>query len=324
MRIVHVIPCRYPLNGYGGTERVCYWLAKAQIELGHEVKVVCLEGSSLPFAKTIDWNGKEESLAKLIPSDFDIIQMYQTPRLELPLPVLVNIGGNGQSGEKFHSNTVFVSKSHAERHGWKEFVHNGIDLAEYPLVKSKENFLCFLAKASWRVKNLKGAIHLARRAGMPLHICGGSAPFWESLRGGVKNHGMVDGEEKLRWLSRARALLFPVVWQEPFGLAVVEALACGTPVVATPFGALPEILTTNCGVLSDTYDGLLEGIASARHLDPEACRARVEEKFTHLHMAENYLFYYKKVLQEGRLAPGNPQTPVGQDPQEKLTIRALS
>jgi glycosyltransferase involved in cell wall biosynthesis len=317
MKIAHVIWARYPVEGYGGTERVCYWLAKAQAELGHEVTVLCRPGSRLPFARVVELPESLTHLDPLLPAGTEIVQLYGTPGFRVDLPYLVNIGGNGKGGEEFPANTVFVSRDHAARHAWTEFVHNGIDLEEYPLQKEKKGYALFLAKASWRVKNLKGTIRIARAAGLPLEVGGGRAPFWEHWRGGVRSHGTVGGERKLSLLQGAAVYLFPVIWEEPFGISVVEALACGTPVVATPRGALPEILTPACGVIGRSFPELVQGVANARKLDPEACRARVAAAFTHRHMAEKYLFYYKQILSKGRLREGNPVTPADADPQKK-------
>jgi glycosyltransferase involved in cell wall biosynthesis len=318
MKITHVIPARFPVEGYGGTERVCYWLAKAQAELGHEVTVLCRPGSRLPFARVAELPDPLDHLDPLLPPGTEMVQLYGSPNYRVGAPYLVNIGGNGQAGERFPANTVFVSRSHAARHGWTEFVHNGVDLAEYPLERAKKNYAVFLAKASWRVKNLRGAIRIARAAGLPLEVGGGRAPFWESWRGGVRSRGMVSGAEKLKLLQEARVLLFPVIWEEPFGVAVVEALACGTPVVATPRGALPEILNADCGWIANSFEGLVEGVEKAAALAPEACRRRVEEAFTHIHMAEKYLFYYKRILESGELRDGFPQAPADADPQKKF------
>lgn len=321
MKITHVIPARFPVAGYGGTERVCFWLAKAQAELGHEVTVICEEGSSLPFARTLPLPRERFArLDPLLPPGAEIVQLYTTPDFALEAPVLVNIGGNGQAGEKYHPNTVFVSRNHAARHGWTEFVHNGLDLTEYPLERRKENYLLFLAKASWRVKNLRGAIRIAQRAGRPLHVAGGRAGCWHL---GVRSFGVVDGKRKLALLQSAAALLFPVIWDEPFGVAVIEALACGTPVVATPRGGLPEIVTPECGVLADSFDELVAAsttLGGGRYA-AEACRARVEQGFTHIQMAEKYLSYYRKVIADGRLRDGAPAAAADADPQRRVYYR---
>lgn len=315
MKIAHVIWTRFPVAGYGGTERVCYWLAKAQAEMGHDVTVLCLEGSTLPFARTIALPEKLEHLDPLLPPGTEIVQLYGTPDYRIDAPYLVNIGGNGRGGETFPANTVFVSRNHAERHGWTEFVHNGIDVSEYPLRAAKERFALFLAKASWRVKNLKGSIRISKAAELPLHVAGGRAACWHR---GVVSHGEVGGAQKLDLLQRASVMLFPVIWEEPFGLAPVEALACGTPVVCTPRGALPEIVNASCGVIANSFGDLVEGLRRAPALAPEACRARVLEAFTHRHMAEKYLIYYQKIIRDGKLRDGQPVTPAGADPQGKI------
>lgn len=315
MKIAHLIWATFPVEGYGGTERVCYWLAKAQAELGHDVTVLCKPGSRLPFAKTIGVPDSFPNLDEYLPAGTDIVQLYQNPNFTTTHPVLVNIGGNGQAGEKFHPNTVFVSRSHAERHGWSEFVYNGIDIAEYPLRKKKDDYLLFLAKAKWSVKNLSGSIKIAKAAGMRLEVGGGRAACWHR---NVRSHGTVGGAEKLELLQRASALLFPVIWEEPFGLVSVEAMACGTPVVATPRGALPEIVTPESGVLADSFAGLVDGVSKAKTLSPEACRARVEEAFTHLHMAKKYQLYYEKVIRDGKLREGFPSAAPDADPQKKI------
>lgn len=318
MKIAHVIWTRFPVEGYGGTERVCYWLAKAQAQAGHEVTVFCRPGSRLPFATVKEIPETLTHLDPLLPPGTEVVQLYGNPNYRIDAPHLVNIGGNGQAGEKFSPYTVFVSRNHAERHGWTEFVHNGVDLSEYPLRREKENYALFMAKASWRVKNLRGSVRIARAAGLPLRVGGGHAPFWQAWRGGVTSHGMVDGRAKLALLQNASVLLFPVIWEEPFGVAVVEALACGTPVVATPRGGIPEILTPESGVLADSFEGLVAGVKKAGAFAPEACRARVEAAFTHHHMAEKYLFYYKRLLTDGKLRDGFPRAPADADPQKKI------
>lgn len=318
MKIVHVIDALFPVPAYGGTERVAYWLGKAQAQLGHEVTYLCREGSQLPFARCVPAPAGYADLTPFIPQGTEFVQLYGTPQFRLDFPYLVNIGGNGKAGEEYDPNTVFVSRNHAERHGWDHFVYNGIDLDEYPMGKQKADYALFLAKASWKVKNLRGAVRITRDAGMPLSVAGGRAACWHRH---VRSYGSVGGETKLRLLQEAKSLLFPVIWPEPFGLAVVEALACGTPVVATPRGALPEIITKNCGILADSHEELVAALGRVGDFSREACRARVAEAFTHIQMAERYLEYYRKILQQGTLAAGRPRAPSGADPELRQVYR---
>jgi glycosyltransferase involved in cell wall biosynthesis len=322
MQIVHYFPTQFPVKGYGGTERIAYWLGKAQAEMGHKVIYICKKNGELPFAETINAPEIFDDLTPFIPANTDIVQLYNVfpitdaldklqidkkmikmPIFKLDYPFLVGIHGNGKASEIFHPNSVFVSHNHAVRHNWTEYVYNGVDISEYPFTREKEKFLLFLAKASWSVKNLPGSICIANTAKIPLHIAGGKAPFWSR---GVFSHGTVDGKEKLGLLQNAQALVFPIIWNEPFGMVLIEALACGTPVIATPRGSCPEILDSSCGILADSFNEIVEATNKIKGIDPEACRHRVLQKFTHIHMAEKYLFYYSKILSDGRLREGFP------------------
>lgn len=305
MKIVHYLPKdKFPVKGYGGTQRIAYWLGKAQAEMGHCVTFMCAEGSHVPFAKVVTAPKQPfDDLTPFIPSQTDIVQLYNTPDFKLDFPFLVRIRGNGKASETYHRNTIFLSKKHAENHNWTEYVHNGLDISEYNMQAKKENFLLFLAKASWVVKNLSGSVKVANEAGVPIHIAGGKAPFWIS---DAVSHGTVDGQIKADLLRSARALLFPIIWDEPFGIVAIEALACGTPVIATQRGALPEILTSECGVIADSFDSLVAAVEAVGSIEPERCRERVVENFTHIRMAENYLTYYERVIKTGYLRKGNP------------------
>ncbi len=307
MKILHVCLSQLPAPNYGGTERVVHSLAKTQAEFGHEVSVLCLPGSRLPFAKVIEWNEPRDP-RKLVPEGIEILHFHGLPIPGLEaLPHVCTIHGNGKAGEEFPANSLFVSEDHARRHGWTEFVHNGIDPDEYPLVSTRDaGRFVFLAKAAWKVKNLRGAVRVAKAAGGRIEVMGGARPWW-CLSRRARFHGSIGGETKLRLLQGAQALLFPVLWDEPFGLAVVEALACGTPVVATPRGSLPEILTPECGVLADDFGGLVRGAAAAARLDPRACRERVVVAFNHRRMTQKYLDYYRRVLAQGKLRAGRPR-----------------
>lgn len=318
MKIVHVIDAEFPVPGYGGTERVAWWLGKAQAEMGHEVTYLCRPRAQVPFAKVAPLPKNYSDLTPFIPPGTDVVQLYGTPQFRLDYPYLVNIGGNGQPGEIFDPRTVFVSETHARRHNSQAFVHNGLDPAEYDFREQRGARALFLAKASWRVKNLKGAIRAAQAAGVGLDVAGGRAWWWQR---GVKSHGEVGGAEKRRLLAEASCLLFPVIWEEPFGLAVVEALVSGAPVVATPRGALPEIIVPGTGFLCESFAELVDSLNRVHELDPAACRARVLEKFTHIHMAQGYERYYKKLLSQGAIASEAPRTPLEQDPQQ-ITLYA--
>jgi glycosyltransferase involved in cell wall biosynthesis len=303
MKIAHYIKTRYPLHGYGGTERIALWVAKAQILMGHEVVFLCNPGSSIPFCEVIDVPTDVTNLDQYLPQDVDIVQLYNPPVFQISKPFLINIGGNDSPGGTHHPNTVFVSENHAKRHNWTEFVHNGIDLDEYPFEDKKEDYALFIGKAGWIVKNLPGTALIAREAGMPLYVGGGKAPFWFK---NTVSYGEVDGQKKLDLLKNAACMLFPIIWDEPFGIVAIEALATGTAVIATRRGSLPEIITPECGILANSHRELVQGVKKSKTFSPHLCRERVLNHFTHMHMAKKYLHYYNLILENGKIREGHP------------------
>lgn len=302
------IPIPPPL--YGGAQRVIYWLGKALVELGHQVTLIANARSEIPGAelRTISAGEKNPGAwTKLIPDSTDILQLFNESAPVVNKPFLVRVGGNGKPGERFHPNTVFLSQKHAALHGSRHFVHNGLDPAEYIFSETRDNYAVFLAKARWAVKNLPGAIDVARRAGIELRVLGSrNWPF--NLQKlfpptcGVRYYGMVGGDEKRDLLARARCLIFPVRWHEPFGVALIEALVSGAYVVGTPYGSLPEIVTPEVGLLSAKADQLTEAVKNSQRFSPQKCRARVlNGGFTYLDMARKFLAFYECILSHGAL-----------------------
>ncbi|HEX7259459.1 MAG TPA: glycosyltransferase, partial [Candidatus Saccharimonadia bacterium] len=117
------------------------------------------------------------------------------------------------------------------------------------------------------------------------------------MAGAIEYVGNVSGNYKLKLMAEAKALLFPIDWEEPFGMAVIEAMACGTPVVAMRRGAMPELIEHGVnGYLADTESEFKHYMQLVDEIDPEACRATVEERFSADHMAEEYLNLYTKVM----------------------------
>lgn len=303
---------------YGGGQRVVYWLGKALIQLGHKVTLIAHRDSHIPGAELRPLThptANDESWQELIPSDTDILHLRHPPRRQPSKPFVLTIGGNGQPGEKFPSNTIFVSRNHASHHGSAHFVHNGIDPEDYEFSPQREDYAVFLAKASWDVKNVRGAIKVCRRAGVELYVIGSRNWPWNLERllpaiRGVHYCGTLGQAEKVPLLKRARCLIFPVRWHEPFGNAVNEALVSGCYVAATPYGSLPEIVTPETGVLSQRADELAEALRNPQRFSPQACRDRIlKGGFTHLDMARKYLRYYEKVLSSGRLGPADEPEP---------------
>jgi glycosyltransferase involved in cell wall biosynthesis len=120
----------------------------------------------------------------------------------------------------------------------------------------------------------------------------------------------VGGDRKRTLLAGAACLWMPARWDEPFGLTLIEAMVSGTPVLGTRRGALPEVVSADCGALCDTLEELIALRAGIAAIDPEACRNRVLERFTHRAMAEAYLRLYREVSERGRL--GSQSSAFGQ------------
>lgn len=303
MHILLVNRAPIPVFAYGGTERVIWDLGKMLAQAGHRVSYLVPPGSSCPFAQVLtlqdntDWSTQ-------IPDDVDVVHFQFQPEQPetISKPWLMTQHGNSQLGQPLPLNTVFVSRNHALRHGSTVFVHNGLDWSAYGPVNLQNSsaYYHFLGKAAWRVKNVQGAIDVALQTGWPLKVLGGDRlnfrrGFRFTLSPKIHFYGMVGGEDKMGLLRASSGLIFPVRWHEPFGLAVIESLYFGAPVFATPYGALPELVDSESGVLATSVRELAQGIRhfqSRRQLHHE----RAQDLFHARHMAKNYLQRYAQVL----------------------------
>jgi len=310
MHILLVNKSVIPVFGYGGTERVIWDLGRQLVAMGHRVSYLVPEGSTCDFAQLL-WIQPEQSWREQVPEDVDIVHFQFNPRFEsedeLGKPYLFTEHGNGTKAKPLPLNTVFVSRNHASRHGSTEFVHNGLDWSAYGPVNfdnARTNFH-FLGKAAWRVKNVKGAIDIAKRANVELDVLGGERFNFRrgirlTLSRRVHFHGMVGGAQKAQLLNASGGMVFPVRWHEPFGLAIVESLYFGCPVFATPYGALPELVPEDCGVLSGRASELAEAVRS-RQFDRRACQAHVMTNFSAAAMARGYLRCYERIVDGEKL-----------------------
>ena len=320
MRILIFHPTFLPPRDYGGIERVVLWLTRGLIENGHQVYVAALAGSRVPDGcSLIEAERKAysaEELSQLFPKGLDIVH-FMAPLADKvwsqrTVPALLTVHGNGQCGQIFPKNTVFLSQNHARRHGAEYSIYNGIDPSEYLYrPEFKENWFLFLSKTNWRVKNLLGAMHYCRSAEVSLKIAGGNRPFFQrlqcSMRKSMQWIGPVSGIQKANLLAQAKALIFPVLWPEPFGLVVAEALMSGTPVIASPRGSLVEMIPPDVGFLPQSERQWIEGLqGSFENWNPERCRQWALEKFHFIRMAENYEKAYQKVVSGNLLNEKNP------------------
>lgn len=306
-----------PVRKYGGTERIVYWLADALADRGHEPVLLTPPGSTSEKAEVIALpeeiferaeRDAEMDLDRRLPPGLDVLHRFCPMVARTRLPGIETVQGNVIPGPA-RPDQVFVSRNHMERMGGRHYVHNAVPVEAFEYRSRKEDWFLFLSKARWEVKGVDRAERIARRAGIQLVIAGGWRFNWTWR---ITSVGMVGGEKKRRLLAGARALLFPVRWEEPFGIVVTEALASGTPVIASRRGSLPELVTSDVGFLCEDEDEFVEAVGRVGEIAPAACRRRAEERFDADRMARDYLALYGRAM-EGRLeepfGTGDPPAP---------------
>jgi glycosyltransferase involved in cell wall biosynthesis len=194
------------------------------------------------------------------------------------------------------------------------FVHNAIDTADYqvPDLNNKRTHTHFLAKAAWRIKNVKGAIDVATMSGNKLVVLGGTRlnlkmglRFTPNLN--VRFKGMVGDEAKSVVMNSSKALLFPVLWHEPFGIAIIESLYFGCPVFGTPYGSLPELVPAEVGLLSASKSELAAGLKNVEGFNKQHCREYAADNFNIGKMAAAYMALYEQVLNGQALNSEQPK-----------------
>jgi len=323
-----------PPVAYGGVEAVVADLVDALVSCGHEVTLIGAGRHATRAQRFIATRetGSADHLGELMPElvhaaraatildalDLDVIHDHTvtgplTARRR-PTPTVVTAHGPvaGERGEFYRAlggSVQLIAISDAQRATapdlpWTATVHNAIRAETFPFLADKQDYALFLGRFHPE-KAPHLAIDAARAAGMPIVLAGKcSEPIEHSYfrreiepRAGtdVTVLGVADAAAKRVLLAEAACLLFPIVWDEPFGLVVIEAMACGTPVVALRRGAVPELIVHGqTGIIVDEPADLPDGIAQARQLDPAVCRKHVETGFTVEVMATSYEAVYRR------------------------------
>ena len=212
-----------------------------------------------------------------------------------------------------HAHYVAISARQASLHPELacHVVHHGLDPARFPLGSGAGDYAAFLGRLSW-CKGPDIAVEATRRAGVDLRI-GGELHAEEDPRTWVEElertlqaphvHrlGSVGGRRKLELLADARALLMPIRWEEPFGLVMIEAMLCGTPVIAFPRGAAPEIVDDGLtGFLANDVDEMAAVLSSLGGFDRAACRRHAQARFSSARMVGDYARIYAGVAAAAR------------------------
>jgi len=240
----------------------------------------------------------------------------------LGLPTVVTVHGPVDADmHRFYSElgseVHLVAISHRQRAlaadlNWVNPVHNALRLDTWPFRVQKENYGLFLGRFHPQ-KAPHLALDAAHAVGLPLVLAGKCAEPIETryfdreirprLTDADQVFGVADAAAKRDLLSRARCLIFPVEWEEPFGMVMIEAMACGTPVVALRAGAVPEVVEHGVtGLICDSPGELPDALRAVGGLDPHACRARVEKEFCAQEMARGYAQAYRSALDAFRAA----------------------
>lgn len=337
MRIAQVAPpwISIPPQTYGGTELVISWLCDELVKKGHEVTLFA-SGDSKTKAKLVSvwssslWNASLRTphaifslmYQKLIEkqNDFDIIhdhcEFYTCPFSKFLKPPIITTLHHPLTEEtitlykKFPNiNFVAISK-HQRKQGpginIVKTIYNGLPLEKYPFNEKPQNYLLWLSRIG-PDKGLGPAIDIAKLSGEKLIISGNIlsqyADYFEfrikPLIDGKKIQfvGAADFKKKVELFRNAKALLFPVKRPEPFGLVVIEAMACGTPVIAFNQGSMPELIKDGkTGFLVNSVEEACLAIKKIESIKREDCRKWVEENFNLKRMVNRYEKLYKKVL----------------------------
>lgn len=313
MHVVHLLERAMPPprpEDAGGLPQLVAWLAEAQQQAGHRVTLITPTGQTTStYQQRSPGAWSAEGVAAALPADAEIVHAHGeteslcriSHELGRRLPVITTIHGNGTPTRPAPVNPVFLSRDHARRHHGRHHVYNGLPVDAFPLAERDRRGVLFLGKLRRSKKGAGKALRIARAAGEHLYLAGRPSwklpasrlPFWP----GVTALGAVHGAAKLRALQQARCLLVPIEWDEPFGLTVIEALATGTPVVASARGAMPELITHGeQGFLCRDEHAMIDALRAIGTISPAACRQRVLECFDIRRVEQDYAHLYRQAL----------------------------
>jgi glycosyltransferase involved in cell wall biosynthesis len=331
-----------PPKLYGGTERVVAWLVDELVQLGHDVslfasgdsltraKLVPVWPDALRLghpdadpgaaqAAQLDAIARHAKEFDLIHAHLDWVHLPMLNRLKVPFVTTLHgrldLPGLADVIQRF-PDAPFISISNNQRvplvaANWLGTVYHGLPVNSLRPSFRWGAYLAFLGRLT-PDKGPEAAIRIANAAGMPLRIAAKipraeTSYFREKLEPHIDGDrirlvGEVNDEAKEKFLAGAAALLFPIVWPEPFGLAMIEAMACGTPVVAFRRGSIPEVVDHGVtGFVVDDEIEAVQAIKRLRELDRQKVRAQFERRFTAKRMAAEYLRYYTTLV--GAKAP---------------------
>lgn len=328
---------RVPPKKYGGTERVVYALTEELVKRGHEVTLFASGDSQtsaklesvfprgLREAKLKDpygvnhWSLLNIGLCYDLQNEFDIIHDHMAP-ISMPTAnvattsVVVTMHGafNAENKRLFQTlrapHIVTISESQVypvPNINHAGTVYNGLDMENYPFSAETDDYLLFVGRISME-KGVHIAIEAAQQLDKRLIIAAkvdkvDQNYFREYVEPRLSDRiqwiGEVNEEERNKLMSKAVAFLHPVTWREPFGLTLIEAMACGCPVVALNMGSIPEIIKTGeTGFVVEDLEAMIDAIDNIKSIDRAHCREYALQNFSAKRMADGYEEVYKKIL----------------------------
>jgi glycosyltransferase involved in cell wall biosynthesis len=350
-----------PPRFYGGTERVVSYLTENLVELGHDVTLfasgdsetharlvpICRQALRLDpdCENRIPYEVLALEAAVREADDFDVIHFHEAC-LHLPwtrrmrCATVTTMHGRLDLRDlvplyREYADVPLVSISDAQRKplpwaNWRATVYHGLPDDLYRFHPEPGGYLAFLGRICPE-KRVDRAIAIAQRAGIELKIAAkvdaADEEYFETEIRHLLDDPLVDfigeigDDEKEAFLGGAAALLMPIGWPEPFGLVVIEAMACGTPVIAFPFGSMPELIEPGVnGALVESVDQAVAAVEALAALDRTLCRRSFEERFTTARMARDYVGVYEALVEEAVLSPGRAALPAAGIP---IAIPAL-
>jgi glycosyltransferase involved in cell wall biosynthesis len=331
-----------PPKLYGGTERIVSYVTEELVRMGHDVtlfasgdsetaarlEAVCPQALRLNtgiFNRDAPMIMLQERALGAV-GDFDVIHSH-LDFLGFPLarrnsvPVVTTLHGRLDLPElepvfREYSEMPLVSISHAQRRplswaNWEATIHHGLPRDLYTFHQKSQGYLAFLGRISPE-KRPDQAIEIAKRTGLPLRIAAKVDPadqqYYQSEIEPLLDHPLVEflGEisdtEKDDFIGNALALVCPYDWPEPFGLVLIEALACGTPVLAYRRGSIPEIIDDGItGFVCESLAEMAEAVERLPLIDRSRCRSAFEERFTADRMARDYVALYERIIEESTI-----------------------
>lgn len=337
MRVALIAPPFIPVPPveYGGTELFISDLAIGLKDLGVDVVVYTNGESTVPVEKKwlfekSQWPIKGDDYAQLKDMEHtawaiedasrscDVIHMNSAIGLacsrlsKIPFVYTLHHPTDRQLSAAYSRlpdvNYVCISNDQCKRENMPRLhtIHHGIDLSKYQLRTEKEKYFSFIGRIA-PIKGTHLAIEIAKRAGIPLKIAGEVQPMYrEYFEAKVKPHidgslveyiGLADLAAKNELLGNSMAMLFPIKWDEPFGLVMVEAMACGTPVLALRAGSVPEVVKNGVsGYVSRNVNDLVQHAKNV-NFSPAVVRQYVEDNFSQAKMARDYCALYTRILE---------------------------